>query len=349
MTARFLCKDCWIAHDLAGLLARCKRCELNTQIQRLDPLKSKAAGTGTPLVCRLHPGEPLDVFCGTCRREVPPRALIADGGVLAILGDTESGKTSLLWVVSERLRQAGGSGVMIRSALGDSDEQMLRSVRDIFDHGRLRATPATDADVRNYAWEVANAAGETTVLAFHDAAGEVWVDLRNLSRTTNPRFYGYLDLVGSVIFAIDGVRVAEALETNARGGIASPQLRKAMINELAIVDAFSRRMRAQGQRIPAAVVITKSDMLWTREDCAAFEPSSGADAAAIDKAAREVLLKAGRQQLVQTLGETFDPLRYFAVSAFGRTPREPLRLEELAPARVEEPFVALLASVGLPV
>jgi hypothetical protein len=347
MTPRFLCKDCWIAHDTATLLARCKRCEFNTQIQRLDPLKSKAAAG--KLVCRLHPTEPLDVFCGSCRREVPPRALVAEGGVLAVLGDTESGKTSLLWVLSERLRQAGDAGVMIRTALGDSDEQMLRSVREIFDRGRLSATPATDADVRNYAWEVANRAGETTVLAFHDAAGEVWATLPELSQSANPRLYAYLELVGSVVFAIDGVRVAEALETNARRGIASPQLRSALINELAIVDAIGRRMQPRAQRIPAAVVITKADMLWSRADCAAFEPSSGADGAAIDGAAREVLLKAGRQQLVQALGETFEPLRFFAVSAFGSVPREPLRLEELAPARVEEPFVALLSTVGLPV
>lgn len=352
MTMRSLCKDCWIAHEPATLLARCKRCEANTQIQRLDPLPSKAAGGGTfsgsgPLVCRLHSGEPLDLFCGSCRREVPPRTLVADGSILAVLGDTESGKTSLLWVLSERLRQANDSGVMIRTALGDSDAQMLRSVREIFDHGRLSATPATDADVRNYAWEVANLAGETTVLAFHDAAGEVWNELASLPRAAYDRFYRYLDLVGSIVFAIDGVRVAEALDTSARRGIPSPQLRSAQIHELSIVDAVSRRMRARGGRIPAAVVITKADMLWNRAECAAFEPSSGANADTIDQAVREVLAKAGRQQLVQTLLDTFDPLRFFAVSAFGGTPRQPLRIEDLAPARVEEPFVALLGTVGL--
>jgi hypothetical protein len=252
-------------------------------------------------------------------------------------------------VLSERLRQANETGVMIRTSLGDSDEQMMRSVREIFDYGRLNATPATDADVRNYAWEVTNAAGETTVLAFHDAAGEVWIGLPKLSRTANPRLHGYLELVGSVIFGIDGARVAEALETNARHGMASPQLRSALIHELAIADAMSYRMVPRRQSMPAAVVITKADMLWDREDCAAFQPSSGADAETIDRAAREVLLKASRQQLVQTLTATFDPLRFFAVSAFGSTPRDPLRIEDLTPARVEEPFVALLAAAGLPV
>lgn len=341
-----LCKDCWIGHQPATLLARCKRCEANTQIQRLDPLPSKASNGGafsSPLICRLHAGEPLDLYCGSCRREVSPRSRIADGGVLAILGDTEAGKTSLLWILSERLRQPNASGVTIRAGLGDSEEQMLRAVREISDHGRLSATPATDADVRNYAWEVSSAGGETTVLAFHDAAGEVWNDLARLSRTSYDRFYRYLDLVGSVIFAVDGVRVAEAVETYARNGVASPELRRAQTNELAIIDAVARRVRARKQRIPAAVVITKADVLWN--DHVALQPGSGADGETIDRTVRELLLAAGRQQLVQTLGETFDPLRFFAVSAFGRTPQEPLRIEELAPARVEEPFVALLGTI----
>lgn len=343
---KILCKDCWIGHDAGTLLARCKRCEANTQIQRLDPLASKASNGGSfnsPLICRLHASEPLDLFCGSCRREVSPRTRVADGGVLAILGDTEAGKTSLLWILSERLRQPNESGVTIRTSLGDSDEQMMRAVREIFDHGRLSATPATDADVRNYAWEVANASGETTVLAFHDAAGEVWNELAQLSRSAYDRFYRYLDLVGSVVFAIDGVRVAEAIETFARKGVASPQLRLAQTNELAIIDAVSRRMRARNQRIPAAVAITKADVLWN--ECAALQPDSGADAETIDRTVRELLVRAGRQQLVQTLAEAFEPLRFFAVSAFGRTPQLPLRIEELSPARVEEPFVTLLSTI----
>jgi len=43
MTMRFLCKDCWIAHEAATLLARCKRCEANTRIERLEPVASKSA------------------------------------------------------------------------------------------------------------------------------------------------------------------------------------------------------------------------------------------------------------------------------------------------------------------
>ncbi len=345
MTMRFLCKDCWIAHEQASLLARCKRCEANTQIQRLDPLQSKANGSGGgPLVCRLHPSEPLDVYCGTCSREISPRTIVGERSVVALLGDTAAGKTSYLWVLSERLRQPNEAGVFIRQGLGDSDEQMTRAIRAIFDHGRMAATPATDADVRNYAWELATGDHATAVIAFHDAAGEVWNDLAMLSRREYDVFYRYLDLVGSVIFAIDGARIAEALDAQARRGVVSPQARAAHMHEIAIIDAVGRRMRAKGERIPACAVITKADVLWNRPECAIFQDDSDGDAETIGRAARELLLQAGRQALINALEETFAPVHFCAVSAFGHAPDAPLRIEDVRPVRVEDPLMALLGS-----
>lgn len=345
MSARFLCKDCWRVHEPETLLARCKRCEANTRIERFEPLRAKA-GAGNargPLVCRIHPAEPLDVFCGACELPVPPRTIVGDRSVIAVLGDTASGKTSYLWVLSERLRRASGNGVYIRQALGDSDEQMARSAREIFTRGLAAATPPTDAGVRNYAWELETGERSTTVIAFHDAAGEVWNELAGLSRTTYERFYRYLDLVGGVIFAIDGARVGVALDAEERRGVASPESRRAQDRELAIVDALARRIRAREDRVAAAVVITKADVLWDRPGLDAFREESGADEETIGRTARELLLKAGRPSLVRALEETFTPVRYFAISAFGAPPADPMRIEDLRPTRVVEPLLALLA------
>ena len=349
MTVRFLCKDCWVAHEPATLLARCKRCEANTRIERLEPLATKQGQSGPrgPLVCRIHPAEPLDVYCGSCERAVPPRTVVGDRSVIALLGDTAAGKTSYLWVLSEQLRRATPDGIFIRQALGDSDEQMARAAHDLFDRGRMAATPPTDADVRNYAWELALGERGTTVIAFHDAAGEVWNELAGLSRTSYDRFYRYLDLVGSVIFAIDGAHVAAAIDAEERRGIAPPQARTAQTHELAIVDAVSRRIRARGERVPVAAVLTKADVLWDRPQYAVFRDDSGADEETIGRSVRELLLKAGRPALVRALEETFSPVRYFAISAFGHGIREPLQIEDLRPARVAEPLLALLGRAAL--
>lgn len=341
---RFLCKDCWIAHEPATLLARCKRCEANTRVQRLEPLDSKqgARTSRGPLVCKLHQTEPLDVHCGSCERPVPPRTVIGDRSVIAILGDTASGKTSYLWVLSEQLRRATAGGVFIRQALGDSDAQMERAARDLVERGRISATPSTDADVRNYAWELALGERASTVIAFHDAAGEVWNELSGLSRTAYDRFYRYLDVVGGVIFAIDGAHVAAMLDAEARRGIAPMQARSAQAHELAIVDAVSRRIRARGERVPVSAVITKADVLWERPEYAVFREDSGVDDETLGRTVRELLLKAGRPALVRALEETFSPVRYFAISAFGRDTSYPLQVEDLRPARVTDPLVALL-------
>lgn len=344
---KFLCKECWLAHEPSTLLAACKECDARTQIRRLDPLRTKVAASpdaSGDLLCRLHPTEPLDVFCGECRRDVPPRAILGEQSVVALVGDTASGKTSLLWVLTERLRQPAVA-VRIRQSIGDSDVQLARAMRDIVEHGGPRPTPMTDADVRNYAWELMARDGRGSwVIAFHDAAGELWQQLGHLSRDEYDRFYRYLKLVGSIILAIDGDRVLEGIDTRARGDVASPAMLAAEAHEITIVDELARRIRARGQPIPVAVTVTKADMLWERPEWSMFRRDSGVTADEIDRGVRELLRQSGRDALLDALTGSFAPLQFFAVSAFGRAPDAPLRIADLQPSRVEEPLLAVLGA-----
>lgn len=346
---RFLCKECWLAHEPSTLLAACKECDARAQIRRLDPLRAKCAASlddGGDLVCRLHPTEPLDVFCGECRREVPPRAILGAQSVVALVGDTASGKTSLLWVLTERLRQSTASGVRIRQSIGDSDAQLARAMREIVEHGGPRPTPMTDADVRNYAWElmVTDGASGGWVMAIHDAAGELWRNLGHLSRQEYNRFDRYFRLVAGFILAIDGDRVREGLDTRTSGDIASPAMLAAEEHEITIVDELARKVRARGQAIPVGVTVTKADMLWDRPEWSLFQRDSGATTEEIDRAVRELLRKSGRDALLEALTSSFAPLQFFAVSAFGRASDAPLRIADLHPARVEEPLLAVMGA-----
>ena len=97
--------------------------------------------------------------------------------------------------------------------------------------------------------------------------------------------------------------------------------------------------------MPAAVLITKADVLWEHPEWAVFREDSGADDDTIDRTARELLLKSGRTALVRALEETFAPVRYFAISAFGRDMSEPLNIEDLRPVRVADPLLSLLGNV----
>lgn len=346
MTMWVLCKDCWLRHDASTLLATCKQCVANTKIERPEPLVT-IGGAGPfprsgPLVCKKHPTEPLDIYCRECRGALSPRSLIGSEGVVALAGDTLSGKTSLLWVISERLRQASASGVYIRAAIGNSDQEMKRAVRSTFSRGQIAPTQPHDADIRNYAWEIVLPSSASTVIAFHDAAGELWSGLATLPRTSYEMFYRYLDLAGSMVFAIDGERLMESIETAANGGVSTPEAREAQTHELAIVDAIARRVRARGVRMPLAAVVTKADRLWQQPAWSLFHPGNGATSEEIHAAVRDLLLAAGRKTLMDAIDDAFSPVHYCAVSAFGHAVVPPLRIEALRPARVEEPLLALL-------
>ncbi len=348
MTMWVLCKDCWLKHDSSTLLCRCKQCDANSQVERTVPLESKS-GAGPfprsgPLVCTNHKRpEPLDIYCGTCRTELSPRALIDERGVVALAGDRKSGKTSLLWVLNERLRQHNDGGIYIRQALGDSDKQMAKAVHSILSDGRVAATSKTDANVRNYAWEVVLPSGETTVIAFHDAAGEVWNTLAKLPRAAFDHFYGYLDLAGSIIFTIDGERLSESISAGQRAGVRDPSASVGQSHEIEILDAIARRLEARKEKLPLMAVVTKADMLWGSERWSSLRgDKKDTD---IDATVRALLRAAGRQGLVDSIDQRFAPVRFFAVSAFGAVPRQPLRIEDLRPARVEEPLLALLAGM----
>jgi hypothetical protein len=330
----FLCKDCWVAHEPATLLARCKMCDANART-RLDPLTART-NDASDFHCKLHPAEPLDLFCNRCRKRFSPRAVL---DARSIIGDTGSGKTSLLWTLSERLRSAADLPIKIRQPLGDTDEQLAATVQDLLEHGRLRVTADTDAVVRNYAWELVTTnewPARSSIVAFHDAAGEVWRELETLSRDDYQRLYRYLDLIGSVLFLIDGELLAERLKGDTTAA------RAAEINEIAIIDAIGPRLK--DRRMPVAIAVSKADTLWDFPECAAFREDSNATAEEVDDAVRKLLAKCGRRAFASAVADVFDPVHYFAFSALGRplVPGQPVAIESIRPSRVHEPLLALI-------
>jgi hypothetical protein len=338
-----------MAQEMPMLLARCNICDANSGIRRLDPASEIAATARNAsderaeLVCAIHRSEPLDLFCGMCKQPLSSRALLGDRSVVAILGDVGSGKTSLLWVLRERLRSPNGIPIKIRQPLGNTDQQLDDAIRDLFTTGRAGATAVSDAVVRNYAWELVTTTRprQSALMAFHDAGGEMWRKLEQLPRETNPHFYRYLDLVRGVIFLIDGQRLAETLDGTERR---CPQADAAAEQELAILDAIDRRVTARGSEMPVAVTISKADLLWGDERWRAFHPESGASPETIAEAVQKLLTASGRGDMLDGFESTFSAVRYFALSAFGRevAAGEPLSADDIEPVRVEEPLLSFI-------
>ncbi len=349
---RYLCKDCWIAHTPATLLARCHVCDANANIRRLDPLQSLAATTETApgerpeLVCRRHPAEALEIFCGECRHPLSPRSLLNERSVMAVLGATGSGKTCLLWALRQHLAGANGLPLQIRQSLGDSDEQLETAVQALFIAGQARTTQRQDAVTRNYAWELMTTVQprRSALVAFHDAAGEVWNDLDRLPRDGFEKLLRYLDLIGGVIFLIDGEQLAETL-TEPRGRSTRSHAARIESQEIAIVDALARRLGPRKRETPVAVVVSKADVLWDDSRWAVFRPGqAGRESRDVSAAVKALLAAANRGAIAAAFEESFGAVGYFAVSAFGRSiaTGDPLSAGNIEPARIEDPLLALI-------
>jgi hypothetical protein len=343
---KFLCKECWIQHDVDTLLAGCEECGARVK-DRLEPLVDRhhpgELSKKKQYVCKKHPEELLRIVCGNCKRPVPASSF-GNRSVLAVVGDTFSGKTSLMWVVTARMQRPNGDGISIDHPVGDSDKMLYQTVEHIFNGGGNLGTRPTDADVRNYAWEVTVPDGEQKkiwLLAFHDAAGEVWRELANLDRDTHPALRSFLRLVGCVLFVIDGEKLSRALDVHWEG-IADADLLFAAEHELRIAKALEQRFSRRDERVPVAVAITKADTLWGRVEWELFRPGTTATREKIDHAVRQLLQRTGRTPLLEALERAFKPLCCFAVSAFGRPPAPGFTVNDIRPARVEEPIVSLL-------
>lgn len=342
---KYLCKDCWLQHDVDTLLAGCNECATRTR-ERLEPLLDRhdpgeLARTGV-FTCKLHKEEALRIFCDTCKQPVP-LGTFGDRSVLAVVGDALSGKTTLMWVTTGRMhRSRGNGGLAIQRPIGNSDALLYETIAPIFAAGSA-PTKRSDADVRNYAWELKlpHGAEGNWLLAFHDAAGEIWRELADLSIDRHPALRRFLALVGSVMLTIDGDKLLETLDVPV-GAMGGAHLRFAEEYELRIVEALGLRFRPRQAKVPIAVTVTKADVLWDMPEWELFRPDSDATRASIDRAVQQLLRRTGRGPLLEMLDKWFAPVSYFAVSAFGSRPYRGFKVEDVRSSRVEEPIAALL-------
>jgi hypothetical protein len=97
------------------------------------------------------------------------------------------------------------------------------------------------------------------------------------------------------------------------------------------------------RRIPAAVVVSKADTLWTQKEWEPFQNNTPATRAEIDALVQRLLEESGRGAILQACRGLFSFVSYFAISAYGRRVyKYPTSFDSLRPTRVEEPLIALI-------
>lgn len=338
MKAEVLCKDCWTVQQIADLRVRCEPCDEKREFKSDEYLHKKAYMTRTgEYVCKTHRYFLLATSCNFCKRPVSLRARMANSGVVAILGDSGSGKSTFLYVLRRELGGGSNARVQIRHALGDSDAQLRIAVQET---NRMRKpTPEGDAEQRrNYAWELVNtsSAERRWLVAFHDASGEMWINLETLPFSRYPTFYRYLGLITAAILVIDGERIPNE---DAQGTY-SDSVQEAILNELAITSALRSQMGVRNEPIVGAVVLSKADLLWDRVGCHVFRQGSNASPQIIRQEVRRLLDKSGRKFLLQDL-DAMKLHDYFAVSALGEGGAS-VDIDDAKPERLAEPILSVI-------
>jgi energy-coupling factor transporter ATP-binding protein EcfA2 len=329
-------------HDETSLRALCKRCEVH-RFERRRPLKDVGVlNEQKEIVCKLHRSEPLDVYCGnqSCRKQLSLRAAIDERGVVAIVGDTGSGKSTFLYILRRALRAGRNAPVQIKYTVGDSDEQLEKTVK-IDRSGMMMGALRADATQHNYAWELvpsSSTAEERWIVAFHDAAGSAWRNLQEINVRDRPVFLRYVNLIGGALLVIDGKR----LPTHETEGTYEDAVQEAIQNELAITAALKQRVLKRSH-VRTAIVVSKSDLLWDQPGCGVFRQDSGASRVEIAFEARKLLDRSGRGPLLNELATLPGAVEFFAVSALGEGAAGG-NIDNAKPERLVEP---VLYAIGI--
>lgn len=327
-----LCHACWTKNGETRLRARCSLCATPGNSPYLA---KRVLNEDRVPVCKQHYGEELQLICWRCGREVSPRAVVDDRGIIAMVGDSACGKSTLLEVLKQALRSRPNYS---HTAIGDTEVRLRKELNS----GRVNRTDESDANERNYAWQLVRRKTDTRnsnawLMAFHDAAGQMWMNLgeRKLDQRTYPYFSRYLDLIGAVVFFVDG----EHLQTKRNARLSSAE-ETAINTELAIANALRRYIRPRKGLIPGAVVVSKADLLWNRRDCGIFrQPSAKRDE--ISARVERLLEESSRRDLLDSVRQFIDtPLQFFAVSAQGKN--EISSIEDADPVRIEDPLLYVI-------
>jgi hypothetical protein len=273
---------------------------------------------------------------------------------LPLVGGPSVGKTCYLFAATDALVQDMAAGLDWElSILGAYSSSLYQRIENQFHKGirpdktMARTPPAFNMFIRNPDWSMEK------LLYLYDAAGEAFGSVDTL---ISHRFYGFLH---GFIFLIDPFSIPELVERyageikqqgqNLRPGSMDMQdTYRAMLMNLEKNHGFSRRAVIDK---PIAVVLTKVDA-FDLEDRVGYRAAQGLIASeagvetigeAIDHLCRAFLDDLGLEEFLTKLDMKFKTIRFFSVSALGRTPDESGTPFE--PMRVLDPLLWLLSQV----
>lgn len=384
MSRRYLCVVCWRARPVEELYYTCPGCErqegnLPFWARGTEPGKGRPISSlrrswwrrrsflePAEVVCPRHSEVDLQLYCPSpCGAPITRAAQVGDRGGLGVgfAGATSAGKTIFTLAAIRKLRRARVDGYEVfLLGLGDTEERFGALESSLFgEHRRPEPTPETNSHGgMNFAWEVAvtqdgaTRRGRDALVAVSDLAGETWGQPSHEPAELLDR---YLELMGGVVFLLDGASVADDLGLESKDAWnREPRAGDQGTRDRQWLRWLIERLGARASEVDLALTISKGDLIWTHGDWAELKPppNEGRLPSAEPRSARSDLLQrvldaSGRGDLPASARANFRRTGVFIASSLGFRPgpgdvdSSERLVRPLAPHNVEAPVLWLLA------
>ena len=304
-----------------------------------------------------------------CGRRLERDYIDTPSRIIAIVGSSESGKSTYVGVLVNELRNQVGEAFDGASVelVGDASRARYREVFGTYLYEQHRTLRRTDSIRALHALEPllfmlrfprrGRLSGRerltTGITVFYDTAGEDILDADRRGRLGR-----YLAAADGIVFVLDPLQVPSVRAAVAGSGLL-PAVAHDQVEMVQGVAEVLRESSPDGRiTTPLALVVGKTDALADLLPPATVLNRSGPHHAAYDESDGRQVHDEVRAvvhgwtngaTLINLVQNAFPVHRYFGLSALGFPPKssEELSPEGIHPLRVEDPMLWLLARFGL--
>jgi len=314
-------------------------------------------------------------ICPHCHWKLPSSLGQLAEQIVAIVGNSSSGKSHYFTVLLESELRNGITGQRLGACLGAADNDTEKLYNKAYWEplfGQKLAIQQTQADIAQIGkrhlrliWSLTltlQKIKRKLTLVFYDIAGELLQDVGG-DDDAKAKATRYLWNSSGIIYLVNPRDVLgwRRYLTLSDDDLATPIVPPdVLLNK--IVNALRENASIAAEKkikIPIAVCVSQFDRLYEKRAAAGlreelfdpatapFEHSGSLNQGSVESESQEIqdfLGRSGANALVQMAVQNFATCRFFAVSALGSTPVGlEQRIEEIKPCRVAIPFVWILS------
>ncbi|MGO9976100.1 MAG: TRAFAC clade GTPase domain-containing protein [Solirubrobacteraceae bacterium] len=302
--------------------------------------------------------------CVSCHNQLPSQFRAVEGRSIAMVGAKGAGKTHVIGVLVYQLQNAVGRRFDQQLTLQALDERTIKRYdeqlrRPLFEQGHVLPatnTLASNEDLRYplvYQLKVGRQKLRAMNLVLFDTAGEDLNDRDLLDRDAR-----YIAAADAVVMLLDPLQIP-AVRERLSGTIPLPDRGAHPLDLVTrITDATRLRLElAPHKRIdrPLALAFSKLDAIRPLMDpdspaLAASRHDGGfdaADAEEVSESIRAHVFQWADAALDTFVSANWANVRWFGISALGRSPVDGQLRAGVAPQRVEDPLLWFLAEWGM--